>query len=83
MGRGAPPVFQLECSWVPEDHRHARQAGRALDVDRVQGGQREESIAQRVRGSRRSASEKSSGRGPRAVSGQREETGGQRGISSS
>lgn len=32
----------------PRRSWHARQAGRALDADRVQGGQREESIAQRV-----------------------------------
>lgn len=61
-GRGAQV---LGGSWVPA--RHARQAGRALDADRVQSGQREESFAQRGgAGFHRSASEKSSGRGPRA-----------------
>lgn len=70
-GRGAPLVVLGGGSWVPGSSRHARQAGRALDTDRVQGGQREESSAQRGRGAaaagfHRSASEKSSGRGPRA-----------------
>lgn len=63
-GRGAQV---LGGCWVPA--WHARQAGRALDTDRVQSGQREESIAQRGGGGagfHRSASEKSSGRGPRA-----------------
>lgn len=60
-GRGAQA---LGGSWDPA--WHARQAGRALDADRVQSGQREESIAQRGAGFHRSASEKSSGRGPRA-----------------
>lgn len=60
-GRGAQV---LGGSWVPA--WHARQAGRALDADRVQSGQREESIAQRGGELHRSASGKSSGRGPRA-----------------
>lgn len=60
---------------------HARQAGRALDTDRVQSGQREESIAQRRRpppvGKREELRTRAACR-----SGQREETGGNGGFSS-
>lgn len=59
---------------------HARQAGRALDADRVQSGQREESIAQRRRnippvGKREELRTRTACR-----SGQREETGGNEGF---